>query len=95
MLAGYSHNAVVNVIGAVVTAALHHRSQGPSSDPGGTGAGAEALGTSLRAAFAHWEKEVLVSANPTFRLEFRTLATATLEVVRHQEQFGPTLDRAN
>ena len=95
MLPGYSHNAVISVLGSMVAVALHRRSQEPSSDPPGGEGAVETLETSLRAVFSQWEKEVLPTANATFQTEYRTLASLVLEMVQHQAKFGPTPDRSN
>ena len=87
--------AVAGIIAATLTAFLHLRSSSPPSIADETQEAFEALGTSLRAVFAQWEKEVLPTANPTFQTEYRTLASLVLEMVQHQAKFGPTPDRSN
>ena len=95
MLQGYSHMAVAGIIAATLTAFLHLRSSSPPSIADETQEAFEALGTSLRAVFAQWEKDVLPKTNQSYQLAFRTLESVVLELVRHQEQFGPTPPRAN
>ena len=71
MLQGYSHMAVAGIIAATLTAFLHLRSSSSPSIADETQEAFEALGTSLRAVFAQWEKDVLPKTKPSYQLEFR------------------------